>query len=245
MRILGELEPSKNSEKLAKRVEKLVETVDAIDIPEAPMGKPIAHAAVLASYIKAKYGIDAVPHIRVSDLNAVGLLSILGGLKATGVNEAVLLKGDTPMIGKEVGDLTVETAAEIAAKKLGSNPRLGAMLSLRYPLEAIMGRLKAPLGFYLILRPGYSLEKLRQVSQIAKSLDKQLYAYVIVASSKNYDQLKKMLVDQPVYSIDEATRFVDKIKDVVDGILVSSPGDVDAINEAARRIKRELGLSMS
>ena len=244
MRILGELEPSKNGEKLAKRVEKLIPVVDAIDIPEAPMGKPIAHAAILASYIKARYGIDTVPHIRVIDVNTVGLLSILGGLKATGIGEAVLLRGDAPIVGSEVRDLSVETAAEIAVEKLGRNPQLGAMISLRYPLEAITDRLNAPLSFYLILRPGYSLEKLRQVSRLARSLGKQLYAYVIVASNKNYNKLKNMLIGQPVYSVGEATRFVEKIRDLVDGILVSSPGDVDAISEAARQIKRELCLSL-
>jgi len=242
MKILGELEPTKNNEKLAKRVEKLAGVVDAIDIPEAPMGKPIAHAAILAAYIKAKYGIDAIPHVRVSDLNTVGLLSILGGLRATGIEEAVLLKGDPPIVGKEVEELTVESAAEVASSRLSGRPRLGAMMSLRYSLEAITKRLQAPLDFYLVLRPSYSLEKLEQVSKLAKSLNKRLYTYIIVASSRNYPQLREMLVGQPVYNIDEAVRFATKIQRLVDGILISSPGDVDAISETAQRIKRELRL---
>ncbi|KSW12217.1 hypothetical protein CF15_05530 [Pyrodictium occultum] len=242
MRLLGELEPTKNPDKLALRVEKLAQAVDAIDIPEAPMGRPIASAAVLAAYIKAKYFIDVVPHVRIVDVNTVGLLSILGGLRAAGVEEAVLLRGDRPALGGTVEELTVEEAASIAAKRLHGSPRLGAMLSLRYPMEAIRSRLEAPLSFYLVLRANYSIERLAEVSKLARSLGKTLYPYVIVASKKNYEKLKMMLADQPIYSLDEAIRFAEKVKSYVDGLLISSPGDMDTVAEAAREIKRRLGL---
>jgi len=239
-RIIAELEPSRNREKLLAYLKRLAANVDAIDIPEVPMGKPIASAAVLAAHFKAIHGsIEFIPHLRVIDANRVGLLSTLGGLYVAQVREAVLLRGDDPVEGVKVEDVGVEEAAALAKQRLKQRtPKLGAMLSMRYPLSLIERRLHAPLDFYLILRSLYSYEKLVEVSKLARKLGKKIYAYVILASERNFTLLREMLGDQPIYRVEEVEDVVEKLMHLVDGVILSSPGDRDAIVEAAQRLYR-------
>jgi len=238
LRVIAELEPTRNREKLLKRVKLLAPHVDAIDIPEVPMGRPIASAPVVAAHLSALYpGTSFIPHIRVIDVNRVGMLSILGGLAAAGVGEAVLLRGDRPVEGRVVEDLTVEEAARLAVERLRRRPSLGAMLSIRYPLPEIERRLEAPFSFYLVLRAFTSLEKLREVSRAAHRLGKKLYAYLIVGGS-NYEQLRRMLGDQPVYRPQEAVEAAAALEGVVDGVLVSSPGSLETVVETVQKLYR-------
>lgn len=241
LRIIAELEPTRNPRKLHQRVRLLVPHFDAIDIPESPMGKPIAHAAVLAALINSKYGTPVIPHIRVSDVNTVALLSLMGGLAAAEVREAVLLRGDPPEEGAPVEELTVEDAAALVKKRLrGKSPRIGAMLSIRQPMERIEARLRADIDFYMVLRALSNLEKLDRVSRLASRLDKELYAYLIVARPHRLAALKAMLGDQPVYLPEEALTVAEKIEPLVDGVIVSSPGDVEAVVETGQLLSTQL-----
>jgi len=240
MRLIAELEPTRNHDKLLKMVSVLVEYYNAIDIPEAPMGRPLASAAVLASYIKCRWDVDVIPHLRIVDVNKTSLISIIGGLKAVGVRETVLLKGDKPWEGVIVGDVaTVEEAAAYVKARVSKPPLLGAMLSLRYGFSDIASRLTSPLDFFLVLRPTHDLQKLRDVSRRAKSLGKRLYAYIITALDKDGKaRLQSMLGDQPVYLVDEALSVIELLKDSVDGVIVSSPGSVDAIRALGEKMLR-------
>ncbi len=230
LRLIAELEPTRNPSKLHQRVRLLIPHFDAIDIPESPMGKPIAHAAVLAAVINSRYKTPVIPHIRVSDVNTVALLSLMGGLAAAEVREAVLLRGDPPEEGSPVEELTVEEAASLVKRRLrGKSPRIGAMLSVRQPLERIEERLRADIDFYMVLRALSDLEKLERISRIASRLGKELYAYLIVARPHRLESLKAMLGDQPVYLPEEALSVAEKIEPLVDGIIVSSPGDIEAV----------------
>ncbi len=240
MKIIAELEPTRNNEKLARRLRMLVPHVDAIDIPEVPVGKPIASAPMLAAYIKARYPeVEVMPHVRIIDVNKAALLSIVGGARATRIEELVLLRGDDPLEGEIVRDLkSVEEAAAYIKTRVRKTPLLGAMLSIRYPIEKIMTRLTAPLDFYLVLRATVSIRKLAEVSREAQRLGKRLYAYIIIVGEKNRKILRNMLGDQPLYTPQEALHVVEEISSLVDGILLSSPGDVDAVVEAAQRLYR-------
>lgn len=239
MKVIAELEPTRNREKLLARVKMLAPNVDAIDIPEAPMGRPIASAPVLAAHLKALYPtLSFIPHIRVIDVNRVGLLSIAGGLKAAGVEEAVLLRGDDPAEGTVVNDLDVEEAAALVKTRIRGAPRLGAMLSIRYPREKIASRLLSSLDFFMVLRALHDREKLAWVAGEARRLGKRLYAYIIVYSERNREKLLSMLGDQPLYPLDRVEEAAEALRGTVDGVVVSSPGDVDAVVKACQRLAR-------
>ncbi len=240
LKIIAELEPTRNREKLLKRVRQIAPHVDAIDIPEAPMGVPIASASVLAAHLAALYpSLKFIPHIRVIDVNRVGLLSLIGGIKASGIDEAVLLRGDQPVEGKIVDDINVEEAARYVKERIKHPPRLGAMLSMRHPFEKIIERVHTPLDFYMVLRPLHDVEKLVNVSREAHRMGKKLYAYIIVGG-ENYEKLRSMLDGQPVYRPEEVVDVARRLADIVDGVIVSSPGSVSTVVEAVQRLSRAL-----
>lgn len=241
MLIIAELEPARKKEKLERYVKNLAANVDAIDIPEVPMGRPVASASIIAAHFKAIYvDVEFIPHIRVIDLNRVGLLSLLAGLHVAEIKEAVLLRGDDPVEGRKVEDINVEEAARLAKIRLrDKRPRLGAMLSMRYPFEKIEERMKADLEFFMVLRGLHDYDKLTRVSRAARRLGKKLYAYVIIGSNRNIDTLRSMLGGQPVYRIEEVEHVVERLSPLVDGIILSSPGDMEAIVEAAQRLSRK------
>ena len=239
MRVIAELEPTRNNKKLLERAKALAPYVDAIDIPDAPMGRPLAAAYILAAYLAAQYPrIAFIPHIRVGDMNALAILNIIGGLKAAGVREAVLLRGDDPAVGRPVDHLTVEEAAALAKDTVKNSPLLGAMLSMRYPMESIARRLSAPLDFYMVLRPLASKEKLEATAREARRLGKKLYAYIIIGGEENLEKLRAMLGDQPVYRPAEVPRVAEELEHLVDGVILSSPGSLAAIVEAAQALAR-------
>ncbi len=71
--------------------------------------------------------------------------------EAYGLYGLVLTLGDQPRMASIVRDLDTLSAIEYL-RRAGIRVRLGALLSLRYSLEDILSRLRAPADFYLVLR---------------------------------------------------------------------------------------------
>ncbi len=235
--LIAELEPLQNKEKLEARLRALIPHFDVIDIPEAPLGNPSVSSALLAVYIWSKYGIKVIPHIKVTDVNSLALINIVNGLATIGIEEVVVLKGDPPRIGSTVEDVTVESVPDFVKKYSKNIPRLGALISLRYPRNLIERRLNKPFAFYYILRPIVDLDKLAWLSREARRNGKRLYAYIIVMSEKNKPILQSLLGDQPVYETKEAITIMERLSSLVDGFIVSSPGDVNAMISVAQHFQ--------
>ncbi len=237
MEIIAELKPTKNKYKLSKTVDKLRPYVDFFDIPESPLGKPIAHSVLLASYLREVLGVEVIPHIRVQDLNKTALLSIIGGLEFLGIERVVLLRGD-PTSGNSSSKLTVEEAA-FYTKKNSEFLETGAIISLRYPIADILKRISNRyLDFFLVLRASQYQEKLEVVRQYADR--KRIYVYIIIATEKNLPFMREILGDQPLHTLNEVAAFAESVKEFADGVVLSCPFDVDAIVEASKLIRQQL-----
>lgn len=235
-RLIAELEPLQSREKLEARLRALIPYFDVIDIPEAPLGNPSASSALLAVYIWSKYGVQVIPHIKVTDVNSLALINIVSGLAVVGIEEVVVLRGDPPRIGSTVEDVSVEGVLDLVKKYSKGTPRLGALISLRYPRSLIGKRLNKPFSFYFVLRPAVDLDKLVWLSREARRKGKKLYAYIIVMGEKNKSTLRSLLGSQPVYEVREAIAVIERLSGLVDGFIVSSPGDVDAMVSVAQRL---------
>ncbi len=234
METIAELEPTKKKHKLNKVVNRLRKYVDLFDIPESPLGKPVAHSVLLASYLREALGVDVIPHIRVQDLNKTALLSIIGGLEFIGINKVVLLRGDP--VSNDSTKLTVEEAA-FYAKNYYKKLKVGAIVSLRYPTTEILKRVgNRYLDFFLVLRASQYEDKLRIIRQ--HSSTKKIYVYVIIATEKNLPFLREMLNDQPLHILSEVSSFVDRVRGFADGVVLSCPFDTDAIVEVSKLVKK-------
>ena len=174
-----------------KHVEEFVNTVkecaEDIDVHESSLGHPSVNSVSLASILVNVFNVDAIAHVRLADVNHLVFLSLAYAAQFFGVDKLLVTVGDPPRIGKPVGYLTSEEALKLARVYGVGKLKIGAILSLRFPLEKIYERLRRDFNFYLVLRfSEKNLDKFAKVSEKATGLGKELYPYVIVATEKEY-----------------------------------------------------------
>jgi 5,10-methylenetetrahydrofolate reductase len=222
MEIIAEVTPVRDRERLLKKLEALKPLVDKIDIPEAPGGKPTAHALAVGVLAK-QMGLEPIVHIRLLDVNKTGLKSLLGGAYLLDIREVVVLQGDPPTEGRPVGDVSTEEAVA-EAKKIGL--KVGALLSLRRDYKRRIETLGA--DFYLALH----LTDVRQL----EGLPPVVYPYVMVKTNNNsalIERLKQTAVDPQ-----KALELIRALEGVAPGVVVSVPGDFDTLLSFLNQIKK-------
>lgn len=224
-----ELEPTTRKEKLERMLEKLkAYRIDALDIPDAPLGVPRAFAPLIACYVRAAHGVKVVPHIRLLDINTNALLNIVGGLLLCDVDNLVILQGDKPKYGKPVGELSTDDALQVIRSRYSDRVSVGCLVSLRKSVGDIIERVKKDYDFFLLMRAvGKNLEKIRVIRRIRS--DAKLIAYMIVCEGEDCIRLKTMLEGQPIVSVEHVGEHLDTLIENVDGILISSPGSIDTV----------------
>ena len=222
MEIIAEVTPVTDRGRLLKKLEALRPLVNKIDIPEAPGGKPTAHALAVGVLAK-QMGFEPIVHIRLLDVNKTGLKSLIGGAYLLDIREVVVLQGDPPAEGRPVGDVSTEEAVA-EAKKIGL--KVGALLSLKRDYRRRIEALGA--DFYLALH----FTDVRQL----EGLPPVVYPYVMVKTNNNsvlIERLKQTAVDPQ-----KALELIRALEGVAPGVVVSVPGDFDTLLSLLNQIKK-------
>jgi hypothetical protein len=151
--------------------------------------------------------------------------------KAVGIDGLVLLRGDPPLLGD-----ALPNTAEDAAKAIRSHVpglRLGALISMRRGLAEIAKRVESNLfDFFLVLRATEAPEqRLEEVAKLAHRRGFKLYGYVIVAS-----KIPEQLKGQPIVRVEDARYAVERLLNVLDGVVVSVPEGLRKLLEIVRRV---------
>ncbi|MCI4447453.1 MAG: methylenetetrahydrofolate reductase [Pyrobaculum sp.] len=222
MEIIAEVTPVRDRERLLKKLEALKPLVNKIDIPEAPGGKPTAHALAVGVLAK-QMGLEPIVHIRLLDVNKTGLKSLLGGAYLLDIREVVVLQGDPPAEGRPVGDVSTEEAVT-GAKKIGL--KVGALLSLKRDYKRRIETLGA--DFYLALH----LTDVRQL----EGLPPVVYPYVMVKTSNNSALIERL--KQTAVNPQKALELIRALEGVAPGVVVSVPGDFDTLLNLLNQIKK-------
>ncbi len=222
MEIIAEVTPVRDRGRLLKKLEALRPLVDKIDIPEAPGGRPTAHALAVGVLAK-QMGFEPVVHIRLLDVNKTGLKSLLGGAYLLDIREVVVLQGDPPAEGRLVGDVSTEEAVA-EAKKIGL--KVGALLSLRRDYKRRVETLGA--DFYLALH----FIDVRQL----EGLPPVVYPYVMVKTNNNSALIERLR--QTAVSPQKALELIRALEGVAPGVVVSVPGDFDTLLSLLNQIKK-------
>ncbi len=243
MEVWAELAPSKSRGKLVERASRLRGLVDCFNVPEAPLGRPKAHAIAVAHVVSEATGVPVVANLRLLDVNANGLVSLANAARLLGLRGLVLLRGDPPAYGRPVKDVGTEEAVRLlAGMKLGL--QLGVILSLAYPPEAIASRLSLPLDFVLVTRMWKPEQLMAEPIQAARGRGVRVIPYIVVAEADQAREVYEMLKGhQPVYEPEEAGDVASSLVGVADGVLVSSPLSEKALVEAVRSVRERLSTS--
>jgi len=194
-----------------------------IDIPESPMGEATASSIAVAAYLRGTGFGCVLPHARVCDLNRLALLSVAKAAKAISAWGLLITYGDPPAVGSCTDAFTSSTEAiEFVRGTISSPPRLGAVLSLRYPLPEILSRLRSLADFFLVLRLGENTwDKFVIVAEEASTLGKALIPYVIVETETNREVLTTL--NQPVVGLSELSDWLGRVCQVAGNALLSLP----------------------
>ncbi|MGC8566715.1 MAG: hypothetical protein C0171_06985 [Caldisphaera sp.] len=226
--IISELVPTKNKEKLINYARKLIELSNTIDIPDGPLGLPSPSSPILSCIIKENINYaDIITHIRLLDINSLNLLNIMFGLKMSGINKILLVRGDPPSIGKKIDDISPEEGISIIRSNIDGIEG-GLLLNLNKPSEEIEKRVNIKASFYLITRP-WNSDKLERISKSIKRNGSKLYIYFVILSDSNKEFLLRYLPSEELIKVNKIKEAIDTIGSFVDGILFSSPNDFNSL----------------
>ncbi len=213
----------------------VAELSDAVDIPESPMGIPHPNSVATAAYVRARYGCDVIPHVRLADVNRVSLLSHAYAAKMIGAYGLVMLRGE--YLRPSWISSSEEAAKVVRGSKGLMDLRLGAILSLRFRDEYVLERVKSLFNFFLVIRADpYEPFRHERVLSTARRMGKEVYPYIIVATRDNREVVAG--VKQPFIAEDELRRVVEGFEGLVDGVVVSVPHDPEGLKRCLRVLSR-------
>ncbi len=207
---------------------------DAIDIPESPLGIPHPNSVATAAFIKAAYGCEVIPHVRLADLSEVSLLSLAYAARAYGAYGLVILRGE----GGGGSFASSEDAAKAVHSAKGlEGLKLGAILSLRFNDGDILTRAAGSFEFFLVTRlnPRNPLGR-AEVLEAVRGLGKEVFPYIIVATPENADVVTR--VGQPCVNEERLPELVEVLEGVVDGVIVSVPHDRAGLLRCLKALRR-------
>lgn len=242
MELWIEVVPSTKRERVFEKVAQVRELVDAVFVPEAPLGYPRAHAIAVAHLVKEFFGLPALASIRTRDINANALVSLLGAALILGLDGVVVTRGDPPVLGRAVEDIGTEDAIKIArSDRRLKGLKLGVIVSLAKSYARISERLLGmDIDFALVTRL-WSPEQVRhEVFEKARKRGIKIVPYVVVSKESDRDRVFKMLRGhQRVFTVEEVEHLVKDLEGFVDGVVITAPASfVDAIQALSRASRR-------
>ena len=239
MELIAELDYRGSPDGVARRAIRLAEVYDWLDIPDSPMGVPGPHSLLASCTLSSIHGLRVIAHIRLNDLTYTGFKAVAKTLGATRIRRVVVLRGDPPRRGSRVEDLTPEEALRIL-KSRAPQVRVGLLLSMRKPWSMILDRLSHRPDFLLILHyRAQGVGGLERLRREASRLGVKLIPYLVLKTPRNRGVIEKLQnhsIVEPGSLVEEAQRLYD----LVDGLLVSAPGDPEALEAAGHLLRRAL-----
>ena len=228
--------PRSSLEKLLDVSRRLLRLADSLDVPDAPLGIPAPSSAMIASLLKSRLGdeADVIAHLRTLDVSEMGAVNIAMGLSLAGVRRLLLLRGDPPPFGSPCGPSPEDVASRL--RSVGLDLRLGHLLSLAKPMSEVMKRVGLGADFYVVTRP-WNSPSLGSLHRETSARGSKLYVYLVVISERN----KGLLSDIPkeeVVAPNEVFDAVSSLRGNVDGVIVSSPRDLEAQVRALEEARR-------
>ncbi len=203
---------------------------DWLDVPDSPMGKPSVNSLLASCMLSGVNDGRVIAHLRVQDINLLAFKSTVKTLRATGIRRLVLLQGDRPYRGSSLGDVSVDEAVRYVRRQV---PRLevGVLVSARKSRGEIEKRLDLEPDFILLLN--YRSGGLEWIAGEARRRGIKVYPYLVVETRRNRELLSRVRRES-IVGLGDLPSTVRMLSDLVDGVLVSSPGDFMGLLEAGR-----------
>ncbi len=238
MKILNEFVPTRKFRKLAEETKDLV---DGWNVTDSAAGRPAPSGTVVSCILKNDYPDKIV--IPIFILHYKGPVEV-GGLALAsdviGLDGLALTMGDAPQYGEPIKMLkSSETAREFLRTKVRlKNLKLGCLLTARRSVEDAISRVRGEWDFIMFMRlEDKSFPILEQVAKECKRLNKPIYAYFLVGTSKNADIIK-MIGWPTTTTMEHVEEYAAKLDGLVDGIIATCAGDPEGDKELLRKLQK-------
>jgi len=239
MKIFVEVPPTSSRRRLREYAELLKGLVNAVFVPEAPLGYPKALAIVVAHIIGEAVGVPAIASIRTRDVNANALISMLGAAKLLGLYGVLITRGDPPAFGKEVSDIGTEDAIKLVrTNKRLRGLRVGVVVSLAKDLTLIRERLlNLDIDFAFVTRMWSPSQVKNEVFEKARGRGVEIVPYVVVSREEDFGKVFELLRGhQRIWRPQEVPSLVEELKGLVDGVLITSPYRFETVVEVLKSL---------
>ncbi len=203
---------------------------DWLDVPDSPMGKPSVNSLLASCMLSGVNDGRVIAHLRVQDINLLAFKSTVKTLRATGIRRLVLLQGDRPYRGSSLGDVSVDEAVRYVRRQV-PGLEVGVLVSARKSRGEIEKRLDLEPDFILLLN--YQSGGLEWIAGEARRRGIKVYPYLVVETRRNRELLSRVRRES-IVGLEDLPSTVRMLSDLVDGVLVSSPGDFMGLLEAGR-----------
>lgn len=238
MKILNEFVPTRKFRKLAEEMKDLV---DGWNVTDSAAGRPAPSGTVVSCLLKNDYPDKIV--IPIFILHYKGPVEV-GGLALAadviGLDGLALTMGDVPKYGEPIKMLkSSETAREFLRTKVRlKNLKLGCLLTARRSVEEALSRVRGEWDFIMFMRlEDKSFPILEQVANECKRLNKPIYAYFLVGTSKNADIIK-MIGWPTTTTMEHVEEYAAKLDGLVDGIVATCAGDPEGDMELLKKLQK-------
>jgi len=238
MKILNEFVPTRKFLKLADEIKDLV---DGWNVTDGAAGYPAPSGVVVSCLLKYKYPEKYVCPIFI--LKYKGPVEV-GGLALAsdiiGLDGLAVTMGDNPKFGQPIMMLkSSEEARDFIRKDVKTkNLKLGCLLTARRSIEETLERVRESWDFVYFMRlTDESFDALKAVSAECKKLNKPLFAYFLVGTSKNAETVK-MIGWPTAATMETVEEKAARLNGLVDGIIATCAGDAEGDKEMLRKLQK-------
>lgn len=223
-----------------KFVEKSVEVsrdiFNGYFIPCAPSGIPMLDCLAVSTYIISRLSSDfkVFCSLRTKDYSLNHILERVLTASELGLSGVLVTRGDPPMYGNGCKEYSTEYVMNFI-RSCGVNINIGVVISLRFPIESIINRVKTLLpDFATVIR--FSNDTIQRLVELASNVQgTKLYVFLLLGVGRNIEVFRQL--GQPFIGVEELRDTLNTLKNMVDGVIISSPRE---IKEAAEAVSRSL-----
>jgi 5,10-methylenetetrahydrofolate reductase len=238
MKILNEFVPTRKFLKLA---DELKDLVDGWNVTDGAAGYPAPSGVVVSCLLKTKYPEKYVCPIFILKYKGpveVGGLALASDI--VGLDGLAVTMGDNPKFGQPITMLkSSEEARDFIRNQVKTkNLKLGCLLTARRSIEETLERVREPWDFVYFMRlTDDSFDAIKAVSAECKKLNKPLFAYFLVGTTKNVETVK-MIGWPTAATMDTVEAKAAKLNGLVDGIIATCAGDAEGDKEMLRKLQK-------
>lgn len=230
------LEVPPRSRKLLDKVSEISRgAYESLFIPCAPAGTPMIDCFSAGIYLGSKGTFGIYSSIRTSDCTLNHIIEKIKTALEFRFRGVLITRGDPPQYGRGLNEYGTESVVKFV-RRAGLKVDLGVIVSLRFQVEEIYRRLQdLQPDFVFVMRYQHDeLEekKLNYIVKEARDLGTRVYVFVLLGTESNIPVFNKL--GQPYIRVDDFPRVVEALARSVDGIVVSSPLDIEGAVQAVR-----------